>query len=124
VWGWVWTLLALAAIVFLAWVAWRVVRSGIALMRQAGRAAQTFGEASDRLSDVVAQAERDRVAVTATMFDDRAVLRDRVAALRHERWKRRGRRRGAQAVLWQEWARSTWLERRRAARRPIRRNGA
>ncbi|WP_418276859.1 hypothetical protein ACNHYB_02830 [Isoptericola jiangsuensis] len=115
-WGWVWTLLALGALVFLAWVAWRVVRAGLELLREAGRAGQVWADASQRLSEVLARAEQERRPVTATMFDDRAELHARVAGLRHERWQRRGRRRAVQAVRWREWAATTWLERRRADR--------
>jgi hypothetical protein len=117
VWGWVWTLLALGAVVFLGWVAWRLVRSGIALVREAGRAGRTWGEASDRLSDVVARAEQERRPVGATMFDDREVLAARRDALRVARWERTAARRTRQAVVWRTWAASTWLDRRRQERR-------
>ncbi|MDO8144842.1 MULTISPECIES: hypothetical protein [unclassified Isoptericola] len=116
-WGWIWTVLALAAVVFLAWLAWRVVRTGLALLRTAAEAGSTWGEAAERVGAAAAAAQADPPRITATMFEDRAVLRARREQLRRDRWERRDRRRVDQAAVWRTWSESTWLERRQAERR-------
>ncbi|NNU26276.1 hypothetical protein [Isoptericola sediminis] len=116
-WGWIWTVLALAAVVFLAWLAWRVVRTGLALLRTFAEAGSTWGEAAERVGAAAAAAQADPPRITATMFEDRAVLRARREQLRRDRWERRDRRRVDQAAVWRTWSESTWLERRQAERR-------
>jgi len=123
-WGWVWTVLAVGGVLLLAWLAWTVVRAGWAVLREAGRAGTELSRAGEQVSAAVAAAQADRVPVGATMFEDRAVLRDRVHALRRARWARRGVRRERQALVWRTWVSSTWLERRRAARAVTRRAGS
>jgi hypothetical protein len=120
VWGWIWTLLVVAALLFLGWVAWTVVRAGLRLLREGGRSAQVFGDGAERVSDAVARAEAERAPAGPTMFDDRAVLRRRLHDLRGARRERTAARRVRQEPVWRSWRESTWLERRTAARR----NGA
>jgi hypothetical protein len=117
VWGWIWTLLVVAALLFLGWVAWGVVRAGLRLLREGGRSAEVFGEGARRVSDAVARAEAERTPTGATMFDDREVLRGRWRALRAAGRERRAARRLRQEPVWRSWVDSTWLERRAAARR-------
>ncbi|WP_402465458.1 hypothetical protein [Isoptericola aurantiacus] len=115
-WGWVWTLLVLGALVVLGLLAWQVVRAGYRALRQAARAGEELSAAAARTSEAVAAAEAARTESGPTMFDDPAVLRARVHGLRTARWARRGLRRERQAVVWRRWSTSTWLQRRQAAR--------
>ncbi|WP_277210340.1 hypothetical protein [Isoptericola croceus] len=113
-WGGVWTVLVLCALVFLGWIVWGVVSAGLRLMREAGEAGQTFGAASQRVSDAVAQAEAARADTSPTMFDPPAELHARVQRRREVRRGRRDDRRGRQAATWQVWRTSSWLERRQS----------
>lgn len=116
--GWGWTLLVVGALAFLGWIAWGVVRSGLALLREAAAAGRTFGDASERVSDAVARAEAQRADTSATMFDPPASLHARVEGRRRARARRRGERRARQSATWQVWRSGTWLERRRAVPPP------
>ncbi|PFG43193.1 hypothetical protein ATJ88_1877 [Isoptericola jiangsuensis] len=115
--GWVWVLLAVAAAGFLGWVVWGVVAAGLRLLRQGARSAQVLGDGTERIGDAVARAQEQRASSGPTMFDDRAVLRDRVRALRTARRQRVAERRARQEPVWLSWRESTWLERRTASRR-------
>lgn len=117
-WGWVWTLLVVGALVFLGWVAWGVVRAGLRLLRETGAAGRTFATASERVSQALAQAEAARADTSPTMFDPPHDLRARVAGRRRARVRRRARRRERHAATWRVWTTSTWLERRRGVSPP------
>ncbi|GAA1985590.1 hypothetical protein GCM10009718_23670 [Isoptericola halotolerans] len=115
-WVWVWSLLVVAALAVLGWVAWGVVRAGLRLLREAGAAGRTVGEVSERLDQALRRAEEQRADTSATMFDPPEVLRGRVAERRRQRLRRRALRRQRQAATWRSWTTSTWWERRRHER--------
>ncbi|PRZ04500.1 hypothetical protein BCE75_11019 [Isoptericola sp. CG 20/1183] len=118
--GWGWTLLVVCALVLLGWIAWGVVRAGLALLREVTVAGRTFGAASERVSDAVARAEAARPDTSATMFASRASLHARVQGRRRAGDRRRVARRARQRATWQAWRSGSWLERRRAGVPPHR----
>lgn len=115
-WAWVWVVLVLGALVFLGWIGWKVVRSATNLVRTAAQAGRRAGEATDRISEAVAQAEALRTTAAPTMFDDPTDLHARVSALRAARRAKQRERQVRRRAVWQTWTASTWLERRRAER--------
>ncbi|WP_344249833.1 hypothetical protein [Isoptericola hypogeus] len=118
-WWWVWVLLVLAALAGVAALGLMLWRSGVRVLRAAGRASETFGAAGARAAEAAdASVPPD---TSPTIFDDPADLAERVADLRRRAAARRAVRRERAARTWQAWASGpssteAWLERRRAAK--------
>ncbi len=113
-WFWVWALLVVGTLVGAFFLGRDLWRAGVRVLREVSAAGRALGSGAERVSLAVAEAEGNRVDTSATMFDDVVVLRERVQARRLAREGRRAVRRERHRSTWDVWARTDWLERRRA----------
>jgi hypothetical protein len=113
VWFVVWTLLVLGTLAGAFLLGRHLWRAGTRLLREVSAAGATLGSSGDRISAAVAEAERNRVDTSPTLFDDPVLLRERVRARRLAAAARKAERHAryrATARTWEE----PWLERRTA----------
>ncbi|MGW8568262.1 hypothetical protein [Isoptericola sp. NPDC055881] len=113
-WGWIWAGLVVGTLVGAFLVGRHLWRAGTRTLREASRAGELLGAASDRMATAVAQAEAHRADTSPTLFDDPVVLRERVAEQRRRRAERAAARRARQQVTAQGWGTERWLRRRTA----------
>jgi len=114
---WVWVLLVVAALVGAAWLARSLWRSGIGLVREAGRAGQTLGSVGERAAQAAAGSVPPDT--SPTLFDDPDELRGRVAEVRRRRAERSAARWARQERTARQWSDGAgavdgWLARRQA----------
>ena len=113
-WGWIWAGLVVGTLVGAFFVGRHLWRAGMRALREASRAGEALGSASDRMAAAVAEAEAHRADTSPTMFDDPVVLRERVADQRRLRAERAAVRRARQEATWSGWGTQSWLDRRSA----------
>jgi len=113
-WGWIWAGLVVGTLVGAFFLGRHLWRAGMRALREASRAGEALGSASDRIMASVAEAEAHRADTSPTMFDDPVVLRERVADQRRRRAERAAVRRARQEETWRGWGTQAWLDRRTA----------
>ncbi|NKY39628.1 hypothetical protein [Cellulomonas septica] len=91
-WFTVWTVLVVGTLVGAFFLGRRLWRSGLALGRELAKAGQTWEQLGDRLAELQALAEQNRVDTGPTVLTPRGPLVERRAALREERTARRAAR--------------------------------
>jgi len=113
-WGWIWAGLVVATLVGAFFLGRHLWRAGMRALREASRAGEVLGSATDRISAAVAEAEAHRVDTSPTLFDDPVVLRERVAERRRLTAERAAARRERRAATWRRWQTEGWLAARTA----------
>lgn len=91
-WFLVWTVLVLGALVVVALLLRRLWRQALALGRQLAEASELLARLAEQVEALQAANERDPSLTAASLFDERDVLRARVAALRESAAGRRADR--------------------------------